>query len=100
MSSCRVLTVLGMHRSGTSCLVEGLESAGVAACVSGDPHLGPLREHVEIMLLNESVLNQSCGSWADPPKRITWTQEHRAARDRFIDRLRLVAECFEIDPTA
>ena len=62
---CKVICVLGMHRSGTSCLVGSLQKAGL--------HLGKHhtwnrynrkgnRENQDIVDLNRAVLEFSGGS--------------------------------------
>ncbi|MCK5902133.1 MAG: hypothetical protein KAG28_03210 [Cocleimonas sp.] len=82
------IIILGMHRSGTSCLAGSLEQAGL--------HLGEVlqfnlynkkgnRENPAIMALNESVLAENGGSWRAPPKgEIKWTGEQAEERDRII----------------
>lgn len=64
------LIILGMHRSGTSCLTGLLEEAGL---LLGDvKHVSRYnakgnRENPEIMTLNEAVLAANGGSWDAPP---------------------------------
>ena len=65
-----MLFILGMHRSGTSCLTGSLERSGL--------HLGPVDRHggfqphgtlerQDVMLLNERILRRAGWSWSDPP---------------------------------
>jgi len=79
--------ILGMHRSGTSCLAGALQEAGL--------HLGNVnekaphnakgnRENKAIMDLHDKVLAASGGSWDAPPPSVTWSSEHAAARDALI----------------
>lgn len=83
----RAISVLGMHRSGTSCLTGILQQAGL--------HLGDVvtsapfnkkgnREYPEIMSLNEDVLNENGGSWDNPVKVINWSSRHADERDAII----------------
>lgn len=69
----RVITILGMHRSGTSVAGALLESLGV---YMGDRahHLRPLDEnprgfweHAGVRDLNEELLHRLHGSWHSPP---------------------------------
>jgi len=89
----RVVCVLGMHRSGTSCLVGSLQKAGL--------HLGRHhtwnrynrrgnRENQDIVDLNDAVLIHSGGAWNAPPRAIRYTEEHLA-------RARLIADGFPAD---
>jgi hypothetical protein len=83
-----ITAILGMHRSGTSCLAGSLQQLGL--------HLGTVfewspynlkgnRENADIMQLNESVLNASNGSWDRPPAALRWNEEHAGQRDAIID---------------
>jgi hypothetical protein len=83
----RVVCIVGMHRSGTSCLAGSLQEAGL--------HLGDVitsapynakgnRENKRIMDLHEAVLAHSGGSWDRPPERVLWSQAHRDERDQII----------------
>lgn len=71
----RILIVLGMHRSGTSCLTGSLQQAGLALGEFSEwnPHnLKGNRENTEIMQLNEKVLNANAASWDSPPRKAKW----------------------------
>jgi hypothetical protein len=80
-----VICVLGMHRSGTSCLMGSMQEAGL--------HLGKHhtwnrynrkgnRENQDIVDLNDDILQYSGGSWDDPPAKLRFTAEHlQRARD-------------------
>jgi hypothetical protein len=76
----RVICILGMHRSGTSCLAGSLEQQGLFL---GDVNTrGPFnprgnRESFEIMNLQEAILEANQGSWAEPPAVVEWRPEHR-----------------------
>jgi hypothetical protein len=72
----KTVIILGMHRSGTSCLTGSLQQAGLALGEFSEwnPHnLKGNRENTEIMALNEAVLSANGGSWDRPPRgKIKW----------------------------
>lgn len=80
--------ILGMHRSGTSCLAGSLQQAGL--------YLGPVntkaphnakgnRENRDIMDLNDRVLSAAGGSWDNPPDvPVPWSADQIATRDALI----------------
>jgi len=76
----RVICVLGMHRSGTSCLAGSLESWGVFL---GDVwrqnahNAKGSRESRAIMTLHDAVLAANGGSWFNPPSGAEWNGEQR-----------------------
>ena len=80
--------ILGMHRSGTSCLAGSLEQAGLylGQVNTKAPHNAKgNRENRDIMDLNDSVLALADATWDHPPKgEITWTQEQIETRDALI----------------
>lgn len=83
----RVLGVLGMHRSGTSCLMGALEQAGVSVGTVtrksvGNPHGN--REIVAVWSLHEQLLKANGGNWRDPPQAIIWRARDKAARDEIV----------------
>lgn len=82
-----VVCVLGMHRSGTSCLAGALQSAGLFAgeVVESAP-FNPKgnRENLRIRALNDAVLGASGGSWRHPPQELTWTPEHERERNDIV----------------
>jgi hypothetical protein len=84
----RVVTVLGMHRSGTSSLVGSLEAAGlplgeVQTRVAKANQKGH-REPSELIALHEDVLISSGGAWHLPPAEVRWSDKQRQRRDAFI----------------
>jgi hypothetical protein len=84
-----IVSVVGMHRSGTSCLAGALQEAGLyGGDVSrGDPYNARgNREHREIRGLNDDVLVTSGGDWSRPPDRVLWREEHERRRDRLVAR--------------
>lgn len=76
----RIICVLGMHRSGTSCLTGSLEAAGLYL---GNIHtwspfnLKGNRENQEIVDFHDLILADNGGSWDSPPRKIVWSQEHK-----------------------
>ena len=75
----KVISIVGMHRSGTSCLAGSLQCAGL--------HLGEVhtknrynlkgnREHAQLNQLQERVLRDNGGAWYDPPKQVKWSKNH------------------------
>jgi hypothetical protein len=85
----RTVLVLGMHRSGTSCLAGSLQELGL---VLGDVitvapnNAKGNRENKRIMDLHNDVLRENGGSWDQPPPRsaLRWSRQHRARRDAII----------------
>lgn len=76
----KVLMILGMHRSGTSCLAGSLQKNGVYL---GDVHTyNPHntkgnRENPTIVQLNNEVLTANKSSWDSPPKKpLEWSDSH------------------------
>lgn len=82
------IIVLGMHRSGTSCLAGTLEQAGLYL---GEVNREALfnakgnRENREIMDLNDVILSENGASWDNPPKSPPiWRRAHYKERDRIL----------------
>lgn len=75
------ICVLGMHRSGTSCLTGLLEDAGVylGQVSKKNPHnLKGNQENLRIMHLHNEVLAQNGGSWDKPPLGVVvWSEAQR-----------------------
>ena len=84
----RTIIILGMHRSGTSCLTGSLQEAGL--------HLGRVnrrshcnekgtRENLEFMKVNDAVLATVGALWNNPPKEnVKWSTEQIDWRRRVI----------------
>jgi hypothetical protein len=75
----RVITVLGMHRSGTSCLAGSLEQQGLF--LGEVNQAAPFnkrgnRESFDIMHLQAEVLEANGGAWDQPPPVVEWRPEH------------------------
>jgi len=84
------LLIIGMHRSGTSCLAGSLQQLGL--------HLGEVyktspynkkgnRESADIMALNTELMQYNNGDWNSPTTITHWTEEHITRRDSIIDSL-------------
>lgn len=75
-----VVCLLGMHRSGTSCLTGSLQRAGLFL---GKYHTWSHhnargnRENPDVMALHEAILEANGGRWDRPPARVDWREEHR-----------------------
>lgn len=79
--------ILGMHRSGTSCLAGALQEAGLYLGKVNEkaPHNAKgNRENRAIMDLHDQVLTANGGSWDAPPCSPTWSPKLAAARDILI----------------
>ena len=75
----RVICILGMHRSGTSCLMGSLQKAGLylGKVSTWDLHNKQgNREHPDIFELHEDLLASNGGSWNNPPERVIWSEHH------------------------
>jgi hypothetical protein len=87
--SSRVVSILGMHRSGTSSLAGSLEEAGLFLGQVGEGgrwNRKGNRESKVLMQLHEDVLKANGGAWHKPPQHVAWGDEHKHRRDRFIER--------------
>ena len=72
----RVICVLGMHRSGTSCLAGSLQQQGLFLGehnTSAPWNLRGNRENLDVMKLQEGILEDSGGAWDAPPAVVEWT---------------------------
>lgn len=78
----KAICVLGMHRSGTSCLTGLLEDAGVylGGVSKQNPHNRKgNQENLLIMRLHDDVLKDNSGGWDNPPQRdASWTDTQKA----------------------
>ncbi|HEY3645757.1 MAG TPA: sulfotransferase [Gammaproteobacteria bacterium] len=83
MSNPQAICVLGMHRSGTSCLTGMLEDAGVflGQVSKQNPYNKKgNQENLDIMRLNDAVLAANGAAWDRPPEgEVSWSQEQRHA---------------------
>ena len=86
-SASPAIVVLGMHRSGTSCLAGMLAAGGLASAGEAVRNWDNARGHhemLDVVRLNEAVLAHSGGHWLSPPAEVRWTDEQAAARDRLL----------------
>ncbi|MEM1411694.1 MAG: hypothetical protein AAGH19_04980 [Pseudomonadota bacterium] len=89
------LFVLGMHRSGTSCLAGMLSCAGFSAGAVDEfnPHNAQgNREHLAVTPLNESILRANGGAWNNPPDRVTVSQARRERIEEILRELEAEAQ--------
>lgn len=73
----RVIAVLGMHRSGTSCLTGSLQEAGLelGKYHAWNPYnLKGNRENQDIVDLHDALLAANGGGWDRPPRRCRWSE--------------------------
>lgn len=74
------IMILGMHRSGTSCLAGSLQSAGLclgSVSISNTYNPKGNRENSLIMLLNDELLNYNNSNWCSPPPtKLNWEEKH------------------------
>jgi hypothetical protein len=72
----RIIGVLGMHRSGTSCLTGSLEEAGLelGEAHTWNPHnLQGNRENQQFVDFNDAVLEDNGAAWDKPPGQVSWS---------------------------
>jgi len=82
------ICILGMHRSGTSCLAGALEAGGLflGDVVQQAPHnRRGNREHLDIRALNDAVLTHNGASWDRPGPIATWPDRLAEQRDELIE---------------
>lgn len=88
----QAVCVLGMHRSGTSCLTGLLEDAGVflGKVSKQNPHNRKgNQENLDIMRLNEAVLAANGAAWDRPPEgEVSWNQEQSHALQAILSQYR------------
>ncbi len=84
----RVIAILGMHRSGTSCLTGTLQEAGLSL---GDCHTWNKhnekgnRENQQFVDLHDAILEANDAAWDDPPAKVVWRDEHIAEARRLLE---------------
>lgn len=83
------IAIIGMHRSGTSCLTGLLEECGVflADVSRQNPHNKKgNHERLAIMELHDQVLADNGGAWDRPPVMpVQWSESRRARLREIID---------------
>ena len=77
----KTLIILGMHRSGTSCITRMFNLNGVylghSLLAPQDDNPKGFWENLHIFKINEKILKQSGGSWDNPPHKIKVTFFHK-----------------------
>lgn len=79
MANMDPLLIVGMHRSGTSCLAGSLEECGLnlgPVSIKNPFNLKGSRENPQVTRFHEELLHTNGGTWHSPPTRqIEWTAE-------------------------
>jgi hypothetical protein len=86
-SVTKIVCILGMHRSGTSCLAGSLEEAGLRlgeVNTTAAHNIKGNRENKRIWELHDAVLADNGGSWSQPPGHVRWSDARRLERDAII----------------
>lgn len=81
------IVVLGMHRSGTSCLAGMLAAAKLGSAGAAIRNWDNARGHFErldLVRLDEAVLAHSDANYLAAPAQVRWTDELAAARDALL----------------
>ena len=84
-----IVCILGMHRSGTSCLTGSLQQSGLQL---GKFHSWNRynqkgnRENQDIVDFHETLLSANSASWDAPPKRLRYGDEDIAAARKLVAR--------------
>ncbi len=86
-SEPRFVFILGMHRSGTSCLAGALHATGLTLGPVNKKHpdnkLGN-RENTLVRKINDRILADNNGSWKEPPDFVEVRAEHRKHIQEFL----------------
>lgn len=83
----RVVAILGMHRSGTSCLTGTLQEAGLflGDCHTWNKHNEKgNRENQKFVDLHDAILAANSAAWDIPPAKVDWSDEHIAAARKLL----------------
>jgi len=85
----RIICILGMHRSGTSCLTGSLQSAGFHSTNAlgwNYDNLKGNREEIDVITLNHLVQEHNKQSWrkVNIAEKITWTSQLAAQRNDLV----------------
>ncbi|HHL42269.1 MAG TPA: sulfotransferase family protein, partial [Hellea balneolensis] len=83
ITTAQPVLILGMHRSGTSCLAGCLQEAGLylgAVNTKAGFNTKGNREYRAVMELHEHLLNQNNASWDHPPATpVNWQDNELSA---------------------
>ena len=86
-SPTRIVAILGMHRSGTSCLTGSLQASGLflGDCHTWNPHNRKgNRENQQFVDLHDAILESNGGAWDAPPARVVWNSEQVVTARRLL----------------
>ncbi len=91
MTTLSPILILGMHRSGTSCLAGCLQEAGLflgdVNTEAGFNKKGN-RENQTVMALHDAVLKRTKNTWDKPPQtEPKWSKPHAARLEKFIAKM-------------
>jgi hypothetical protein len=78
--STRFIFIIGMHRSGTSCLAGALEISGLflgKVSRSNRDNARGNHENMNVRRINDRILAHNGGKWNNPPNCIQVTEEQR-----------------------
>ena len=91
------ILILGMHRSGTSCLTGVLQQSGVELgdVYTQNPHNKKgNRENARVMALNEAVLKENMCTWDKPALISKWSVSQAQERELIINEIKQNANKF------
>lgn len=97
----RIVFVLGMHRSGTSCLAGSLERCGLyLGNVNRRSRHNPKGNHElkEVHLIHDNILSSNGGTWYQPPSNIVANPEQKQALQGIYSKLSKHVPCGLKDP--
>jgi len=84
------ICVIGMHRSGTSCLTGIMQGLGIElgeVFTENEYNKKGNRENGRIVYLNDALLTSNGGAWNDPVDVTEWHEGHTDERDAIIAEL-------------
>lgn len=93
--------ILGMHRSGTSCLAGALEQCGLFlgdVRRTGQYNAKGYFEIKEVAHLHDQILGLNRGTWFDPPEQVLVHPYHQQALKKIAARLSSRRPCGIKDP--
>lgn len=100
-NSAPFVLILGMHRSGTSCLAGALETCGLflgAVRRTGTFNARGYFELASLVQLHDEILAANRGAWNDPPARILLSARHRRQLQQVADFYSRFRPCALKDP--
>jgi len=82
------VAIIGMHRSGTSCLAGCFEDMGLhlgSRTMSSPHNIRGNRENPDMWPLHDAILRRAGGTWDNPPAGVvSWTVDDVAAARRLL----------------